>query len=80
MSNSISEKEFIDIFAYNLIDVMREVGINQNQLAKESRLSRGTISRYLRKEMMPSARAIMNLCYVLDCEYSDLLPTYSLVE
>lgn len=80
MRDSISEVEFIYIFADNLKDIMDEVGINQNQLAKEAHLTRGTISKYLNKKMMPSVRAIMNLCYVLNCEYSDLLPAYSLVE
>ena len=80
MRDSISEVEFIYIFADNLKDIMDEVGINQNQLAKEAHLTRGTISKYLNKKMMPSVRGIMNLCYVLNCEYSDLLPAYSLVE
>lgn len=80
MGNSISEVEFIDIFSDNLRDVMKEVGISQKQLAKEARMTQGAISHYLRKERMPSVRAIMNLCYVLDCEYSDLLPDYSLVD
>lgn len=80
MRDSISEVEFIYIFADNLKDIMDEVGINQNQLAKEAHLTRGTISKYLNKKMMPSVRAIMNLCYVLNCEYSDLLPAYSLVD
>ena len=80
MRDSISEVEFIYIFADNLKDIMDEIGINQNQLAKEARLTRGTISKYLNKKMMPSVRAIMNLCYVLNCEYSDLLPAYSLVD
>lgn len=80
MRDSISEVEFIYIFADNLKDIMDEVGINQNQLAKEAHLTRGTISKYLNKKMMPSVRAIMNLCYVLNCEYSDLLPVYSLVD
>lgn len=80
MRDSISEVEFIYIFADNLKDIMDEVGINQNQLAKEAHLTRGTISKYLNKKMIPSVRAIMNLCYVLNCEYSDLLPAYSLVD
>lgn len=80
MQNCISEVEFIDVFADNLRDIMNEVGISQRQLAKEAHITEATLSRYLTKQRMPTMRTFMNLCYVLDCEYSDLLPTYSLVE
>ena len=36
MRNSISEVEFICIFADNLSDIMDEVGISQRQLAKKA--------------------------------------------
>ena len=80
MRNNISEIEFISIFADNLRDVMEEVGISQKRLARDAHITQATISRYLNKERMPTMRAFMNICYVLDCEYSDLLPTYSLVD
>lgn len=80
MQNSISEVEFIEIFADNLRDVMKDVGISQRQLAKEAHITEAALSRYLNKQRMPNMRTFMNLCYVLDCEYSDLLPTYSLVD
>ena len=75
----ISEIEFIDIFADNLRDLMIEADLSQVQLAEESGLDRSTINRLLNKRTMPTAKAIMNLCYPLGCTYSDLLPTYSLV-
>ena len=74
MRNSISEVEFICIFADNLSDIMDEVGISQRQLAKKAHITEAALSRYLNKQRMP------NLCYALQCEYSDLLPTYSMVE
>lgn len=76
----ISEVEFIDIFADNLRDIMREVGINQRQLAYESNLTEATISRYLSKQRMPTLKAVVNICYVLECNIGDLIPTYDLID
>ena len=80
MRNSISEVEFICIFADNLSDIMDEVGISQRKLAKKAHITEAALSRYLNKQRMPNMRTFMNLCYALQCEYSDLLPTYSMVE
>lgn len=80
MRNSISEVEFICVFADNLSDIMDEVGISQRQLAKKAHITEAALSRYLNKQRMPNMRTFMNLCYALQCEYSDLLPTYSMVE
>lgn len=80
MRNSISEVEFVCIFADNLSDIMDEVGISQRQLAKKAHITEAALSRYLNKQRMPNMRTFMNLCYALQCEYSDLLPTYSMVE
>ena len=80
MRNSISEVEFICIFADNLSDIMDEVGISQRQLAKKAHITEAALSRYLNKQRMPNMRTFMNLCYALQCEYSDLLPTYTMVE
>ncbi|MCB5381020.1 helix-turn-helix domain-containing protein [Blautia glucerasea] len=80
MRNSISEVEFICIFADNLSDIMDEVGISQRQLAKKAHITEAALSRYLNKQRMPNMRTFMNLCYALQCEYSDLLPMYSMVE
>ena len=80
MRNSISEVEFICIFADNLSDIMDEVGISQRQLAKKAHITEAALSRYLNKQRMPNMRTFMNLCYALQCEYSDLLPTYRMVE
>ena len=74
MRNSISEVEFICIFADNLSDIMDEVGISQRQLAKKAHITEAALSRYLNKQRMPNMRTFMNLCYALQCEYSDLLP------
>ena len=75
----ISEVEFIDIFADNLRDIMKDVRINQRDLAYEANLTEATISRYLNKQRMPTLKSIVNICYVLGCNVDDLIPTYALL-
>ena len=72
----MSEVEFIDIFGDNLRDSMEMFGYNQQQLAEEARIAQSTLSRYLNKQMMPTIPALINLTFALDCEISDLIPTY----
>lgn len=72
----MSEVELIDIFADNLRDIMQEVGITQSELADESGLSRATINRYLEKQRLPTLKALINICDVLDCDLDELIPTY----
>lgn len=75
----ISETMAIEIFSDNLRDIMNDAQINQSELAIVSHLTQGTISKYLKKQQMPTMKAIMNLCYALSCSYQDLLPEYYLV-
>ncbi len=75
----IGETMAIEIFSDNLRDIMEDARINQSELAKVSHLTQGTISKYLKKQQMPTMKAIMNLCYALNCSYQDLLPEYYLV-
>ena len=76
---AISEVEFIDIFADNLREVMKEVGITQAELADEAGINRSTISRYLNKQRLPDLVSLLNICFILECDVSDLVPTYALI-
>lgn len=76
---TISEVEFIDIFADNLREVMKEVGITQAELADEAGINRSTISRYLNKQRLPDLVSVLNICFILECDVSDLVPTYALI-
>ena len=72
----MNELDFIDIFADNLRDMLEEVGISQQELANEIGVSKGTISKYLNKQAMPSLNNFMNICYALDCDPQDLFIPY----
>lgn len=76
----MNEVELMDIFAENLRYTMMDVRITQAQLAKETGLSESAISRYLAKERLPNAKALINLCVVLNCDFEDLMPVYERIE
>ena len=76
----MSEVEFIDIFRDNLRSLMEERGYTRRELARESRISHVTISRYLNKERMPTAKSLVNLAFALECDLDELVPTYDYVD
>lgn len=80
MKDVISEVEFIDIFADNLRDIIKDARIGQRELAEGAHLTRETINRYLNKKTMPSLRALINICYVLNCNLYDILPACNMIE
>ena len=75
----MSEVEFIDIFADNLRDSIAESGYSISEIAKEAKLDRSTICRYLNKERMPTIKAVVNLSIALLCNVNDLIPDYDYI-
>lgn len=75
----MSEVEFMDIFGDNLRDLMEEVGVGQNQLAREIGVSNQTISYYINKKRMPSLSAFINICIALECDPDELVPMYDYI-
>lgn len=68
----MSELEFIEIFGDNLCEIIDESGYSQMEIADLTGISQSTISKYIRKRMMPSLRNVINLAYVLHCDIRDL--------
>lgn len=68
-----SEKEWLDIFADNLMEIIEEQGYTQTEFAKAVGVSKTTLNRYLRKERMPSIRFIINVSYELNIDFMDLI-------
>lgn len=76
----MTEMDYLESFAYNLNYIMRDESVSQSELARRSKISKGTISKYLNAKQMPTMKAISNICYALDCEFEDIIPlTSSLV-
>ena len=75
----MSELEFIDIFADNLRVSIEESGYSIAEIAKEAKLEKTTIYRYLKKERMPTIKAVVNLSLALLCNVNDLIPDYDYI-
>lgn len=69
----MTEKEWLDIFAHNLVDMLKDARMTQRELADETGLSEGTISAYINGRKIPGIRAIVNIGYALDCDLNDLI-------
>lgn len=72
-SDYMSEMEWLKIFGENLNEILEERGMSQARLARETGLSEGTISGYIHARKMPSAKAILNISYVLCISLDDLI-------
>ena len=66
-------REWTEIFGDNLVDLMESKHMTQQELAKASGLSIGSINAYVRKQSPPSIKAIINLAYALDVDLNELL-------
>lgn len=69
----MTETEWLDIFSNNLLELMRERGYSQGDLADDTGLSKMAISYYINKQRIPGIRAIINIAYILDCDVSELI-------
>lgn len=69
----MSEQAWIDTFAGNLLDMMKEYGYTQRTLADDLGVSESTISRYINKQMVPSIFMIINISYLFGCTIDDLV-------
>lgn len=66
-------------FGNNLSDILEEVDISQNQLAKECGLSIGSISNYVNGWSAPSIPALINMSYTLDVSVDELVDVGELI-
>ena len=69
----MSELEWLDIFADNLIEMLDETGMSQRDLAEATGISEASISGYIRRRKVPGVKAILNIAYALDCSITDLI-------
>lgn len=69
----MSEQEWLDIFADNLRDIMRENGYTQSELAKLIGVSQGYLSRILSKQHLPSIKALVNMSFEFTMTLDELM-------
>ena len=69
----MTEVEWLEEFGDNLFSMMYEAKMTQAELAEITGLSKGTISKYLNKQQIPTVKAVLKIAYALECEVSDLI-------
>ena len=69
----MTQSEWKDIFANNLVDVLKEKNMTQSQLARETGLSVSRIHDYINKNATPTIYAIINIAYTLDMSVDELV-------
>lgn len=69
----MTQREWKENFASNLIDILEEKGMTQTQLAIDTRISKSQVSDYINGNTMPSLAVAINMAYALDMEVTDLV-------
>ena len=64
----MSELEWMKIFGDNLRDMLIENDMSQNELARAIGVSQATVNRYIKGQIMPSTKVLVNICHVLDAD------------
>lgn len=68
----MTQSQWRNVFGDNLADILRDKGMSQAQLARDSGLSVSRISDYINKFSTPTIFALINIAYALDMELSEL--------
>lgn len=69
----MTQGEWKQIFAENLIDILNDKGMSQRQLAIDSGVSPAMISDYVNGVRMPGLPAVINMAYALDMDICELV-------
>ena len=69
----MTELEWLDIFSDNLKSALEYANMTQRELADASGVSESSICKYLRKQQIPSLKAIINIAYALDISTDELI-------
>lgn len=69
----MTELEWMDIFSDNLVEMMKDAGMTQRELADAAGLSESVVSYYINKQRVPGLKAIINLADVLNCTTAELI-------
>lgn len=69
----MTQTEWKNIFAGNLVSILEEKGMSQRQLSKDSGVAISNISDYIHKRSTPGLTAIINMAYALDIGIDELI-------
>lgn len=69
----MTKGQWQSIFGGNLASILREKGVSQAQLSRDTGIARGAISDYVNKFSTPGLLAIINIAYALDVDVDELI-------
>ena len=69
----MTQTEWKDVFGDNLASILRERGMSQLRLARDSGVSTAMISDYINKRSVPGLFAAINIAYALDMGIDELV-------
>lgn len=67
------QAEWKRIFSANLVEILKEKGMTQRQLARDSGVSIGMISDYINGQRVPGIIPVINMAYALDMDVGELV-------
>lgn len=71
--NGMSEQEWLDTFADNLRDILREYGYSQRDFSEATDITEASISRYIMAQRIPNIRSFVNMSYELGIMFDELM-------
>ena len=71
----MTEIQFMKRIGENLQCLLDDAWMSQRELAEDTGISESTISRYIRGEVMPTAKNLANIVYSIGCEWDELIDT-----
>lgn len=69
----MKECDWLDIFAHNLVELLRSNHMTQRELADFIGVSEATISHYIYQKRMPTVKALVNMSVAFNCSVDDLI-------
>ncbi len=76
----MTEFELMRDIGGNIESVLEENNMSQQDLARETGISKSTISRYINGNAMPTLKNLVNIAYVLACDISEFVFSDEFVE
>lgn len=69
----MTECRWLREFADNLDCLLYKAHMTQKDLAIEAGISEGSVSAYMHGSKMPTARALVNMAFALNCSLDELM-------
>ena len=76
----MTELELMRDIGGNIDSVLEENNLSRAWLSRETGIDKSTISKYIRGNMMPTLKNLVNIAHVLACDVSEFVYSDEFVE